>query len=730
MKNLILALACIFFSLHATLAQPPAPTQTPANARSGQEVSFTTTVSNHAVAGLVVSWQYRPPTGIGLDIVINSDSPYEIASSGDQYTLKIKGASLNASFNGYQFRVRTQIGAAEPVYGAYSDELLLDQPPAPTQTPANVRSGQEVSFRTTVSNYAIAGIAIFWQYRQPSAGADWANIPPNGEASPYETSSSGAQYTLKIKSTHVNSSDFNGYQFHVRTQIGTSPSYIVDGFPSAALQVEPPATPAQSPANPCAGGEATFTTTALAGAAVYRWEYAASGDNWVTAETAAAGLTFEKTNTGENYSLKKSNLAVSHNGYRFRAFIRTEYCPIVALSGIHATAPVLGVITGQAPACAGGEFSFTAPIASGCLGEYRYVWKCDNADITAAGTSPAYSDYTTSVLKITNYSVADAAKRYTCVLRKAGADVTANSVQLAINSPITQQPSSKDVCPGGNTSFDAVIANPGGCTVGFQWQHRAQANANADQGWENITGQTAGHPTYRDFTSASLKVNGVLASHNGYQYRLRISFGALTFSSAPATLTVNQPPSINAPSDQTVCAGSNLSFSVVVTSVTACSFDYQWQSRASATADWADVGNAAPYSGAAEAELRIANVPVAYNARQYRCLLKSNGMIIAESTPASLTVNAVTLTPLSNQTVCLGDRAVFSIPVSNRPCISAYKWQYRANADAAWADVNMTPPSAYSAGEENSTFSLTISSSAVAHNGQYRCLFTAASGEM
>src|SRR6218665_902392 len=572
MKTLILALACIFLSLQATLAQQPtALVQTPANARSGQEVSFITTVSN--VAGLVVSWQHCPPTWPWTDIVINADSPYEIASSGDQYTLKIKGARLNASFNGYQFRARAQIGSATPVYGASSAELRVDKPPAPVQTPANVRSGQEGSFTTTVSNYAIAGIGISWQYRPPSAGADWANVPSNGGDSPYETSSSGAQYTLKIKSTRVNAS-FNGYQFCVETRVGSSPSYSILGFPSVALQVESPPAPAQSPANPCTGGEVTFTTTALAGgggfcrggevtftttalagAAVYRWEYAASGDNWVTAETAAAGLTFEKTNTGENYSLKISNLAVSHNGYRFRAFIGTEHTPIVALSGIHATAPVLGVITGQAPACAGGEFSFTAPIASGCLGEYRYVWKCDNADITAAGTSPAYSDYTTSVLKITNYSVADAAKRYTCVLRKAGADVTTNSVQLAINSPITQQPSSKDVCPGGNTSFDAVIANPGGCTVGFQWQHRAQANANADQGWADITDQITGHPAYRDFTSASLKVNGVLASHNGYQYRLRISFGALTFSSAPATLTVNQPPSINAPSDRTVCAG-------------------------------------------------------------------------------------------------------------------------------------------------------------------------------
>src|SRR6218665_2892455 len=185
MKTLILALACIFLSLQATLAQQPtALVQTPANARSGQEVSFTTTVSN--VAGLVVSWQHCPPTWPWTDIVINADSPYEIASSGDQYTLKIKGARLNASFNGYQFRARAQIGSATPVYGASSAELRFDKPPAPVQTPANVRSGQEVSFTTTVSNYAIAGIGISWQYRPPSppGGAGESPPPPRGTSPP------------------------------------------------------------------------------------------------------------------------------------------------------------------------------------------------------------------------------------------------------------------------------------------------------------------------------------------------------------------------------------------------------------------------------------------------------------------------------------------------------------------------------------------------------------------
>ena len=111
----------------------------------------------------------------------------------------------------------------------------------------------------------------------------------------------------------------------------------------------------------------------------------------------------------------------------------------------------------------------------------------------------------------------------------------------------TQQPSSKSVCAGGNTSFDAAIANPGGCTVGFQWQRRAQANADAEQGWADITDQITGHPVYQDFTSASLKVNGASAGHNGYQYRLRISCGtSFALSSAAAALSILSPPAITA----------------------------------------------------------------------------------------------------------------------------------------------------------------------------------------
>ncbi|PGH37569.1 MAG: hypothetical protein CRN43_20395, partial [Candidatus Nephrothrix sp. EaCA] len=242
---------------------------------------------------------------------------------------------------------------------------------------------------------------------------------------------------------------------------------------------------------------------------------------------------------------------------------------------------------------------------------------------------------------------------------------------------------SAPVCSGGNASL-GITTN---CTyITYQWQRTAAGTTD----WTNITGSETS-PSYsgqRGITSVTsaittLTISNIPASHNGYQYRcvLKSAYNdrLKDENTEAATITVIQAPALTAPSDQSACAGSNLSFSVAASPANACSLNYQWQSRASATADWADIGNAAPYSGATGPDLRVTNVTADYNGRQYRCLLKRDGAIVVEGEPANLTVNSPALTPLSNQTVCLGDRAAFSTRVTaNRSCISSYKWQYRA----------------------------------------------------
>src|SRR6218665_3908635 len=226
--------------------------------------------------------------------------------------------------------------------------------------------------------------------------------------------------------------------------------------------------------------------------------------------------------------------------------------------------------------------------------------------------------------------------------------------QAPPSSPsFTQQPSSKSVCAGGNTSFDAAIANPGGCTVGFQWQRRAQANADAEQGWADITDQITGHPVYQDFTSASLKVNGVLASHNGYQYRLRISCGtSFTLSSAAATLSV-PPLAIAAhPADKVVCPGGNTSFDAAVNNV-GCGSSYAWFWRTTPNdlnpneqapeTGWRPVSelntaSSSPYSGGNTDTLSVSNAPAAHDRYQFRCLITAGSGALLKSNPAMLFV--------------------------------------------------------------------------------------------
>lgn len=180
---------------------------------------------------------------------------------------------------------------------------------------------------------------------------------------------------------------------------------------------------------------------------------------------------------------------------------------------------------------------------------------------------------------------------------------------------------------------------------------------------------------------------------------------------ANLTFTVNAgagPTITTQPANQTVCVGSNATFSVVATGT------YQWQVSTAAVPAFTNI------SGATAATLNLTAVTAGMSGNQYRCVV-SGQCGSTNSNAATLTVNVpptVTTNPTS-QAVCSGSAATFTAAGSGTPA-PTYQWQVSTAAVPAFTNVP---------GATNATY--TIASTTVGMSGdQYRCVITNTCGSV
>jgi sugar lactone lactonase YvrE len=156
-------------------------------------------------------------------------------------------------------------------------------------------------------------------------------------------------------------------------------------------------------------------------------------------------------------------------------------------------------------------------------------------------------------------------------------------------------------------------------------------------------------------------ITGATAAMSGYQYHCVAANTAGSATSNAATLTVTAapvPPSFTTqPSDQTVTAGGNASFTAAASGTPAL----QWQARANSGASWSDVASSGVYTGATAGTLAITGATIGMNGYQFRCVATNNAGS-ATSTPATLAVNAsvamptpLTVSTLAGQVLAYGD---------------------------------------------------------------------------
>jgi hypothetical protein len=274
----------------------------------------------------------------------------------------------------------------------------------------------------------------------------------------------------------------------------------------------------------------------------------------------------------------------------------------------------------------------------------------------------------------------------------AGAVVQTVSVTYIINTGtppvINSQPVSQTVCQNIATSFSVTATG----VIGYQWQKSTDGGAT----WNNVAG--AINATY-NIASAQPADAGM--------YRCVVSGQCGIVNSSAATLTVNISPLVTTqPLDQTMCASSNVSFTIAASGN---GLSYQWQLSLNGCAGpWNNI------AGATSATYTITGITAGQNNTGYRCVVTGSCAPPATSNCAVLTVvtSVQVTTQPNNATVCEGSNASFTVAGSGSGIL--YQWQISTDGGANYNNISGATAATYTV--SNATFAM--------NNNRYRALLS------
>lgn len=291
--------------------------------------------------------------------------------------------------------------------------------------------------------------------------------------------------------------------------------------------------------------------------------------------------------------------------------------------------------------CSGNSASLSV-IATGA--GLSYQWFKGSTPLTNGGTLFGTNSAT---LTINPVSSSDASSNYYCVISgNCAPSVTSDSATLIVNeavSVITQPAISQTYCTGSNVS---ISVNASGTGLTYQWFKGS--NPLTDGG--SISGANTN----------TLTINNASVSDAGNDYYCVISGLApcTSVNSNFSEVIINENPIVTFQpvTNQTVCAGSNVTFSV---SAGGGSLTYQWYNDTTPLTDNATV------SGSNSATLTINNVGLTDVSTKYNCHITNTcGTII--SNYSALSINETPSIINNSLTVCSGESFSF-LPVNGVP---------------------------------------------------------------
>ncbi len=494
--------------------------------------------------------------------------------------------------------------------------------PAITGQPANltVCAGNNASFT------AVSSGTYQWQL-STNGGGSWSAI----------LGATAASYTVTSPTIAENN---NQYRVIVTGQCGSTTSS------AAVLTVNPATTLTAQPQNTvvCAGGSATFSSTATGTGLGYQWQLSTN-----------AGGTWNNIVGATSASYTEPSVINGMDGYQYRVVVSGTCAPTSVISNA-ATLSVgnPSAFTGQPAAtavCAGQDASFMATATGSSL---TYQWQ----QSTDGGTSwTNIAGATSATLSLTAVTVSMSGTQYRLqVFSCTPTPIISNTAILTVNTntAINTQPSAVTLCSGSTSNFSVSAVGTG---AAYQWQYAASCGG----GFTNIAGAT----------SASYSISGTAVSNAG-AYQVVVTGACNTVTSNCVALVVNSPVSVTTqPANVSVCLPTNTTSISIAATGTAVT--YQWQQSTDAGASWTNI------SGATAATLNLTGLTASMNGYRYRALLAGTCTPSLISSSAVLTVNspvAITAQPLAVKK-CVGDNHTFSVSATGSTI--TYQWQVSVN---------------------------------------------------
>lgn len=306
------------------------------------------------------------------------------------------------------------------------------------------------------------------------------------------------------------------------------------------------------------------------------------------------------------------------------------------------------------------------------------VWETDliNGSSTVWNPSPSFPTVRTDMIKYRSSDRTIAAGTHGRGVWSATIP-NASSFGLTTPAPVVANcpaPSSMSITLGttSNGGFSNPISfnatgNPGGTTIGF--------SANPILPGNNLI--------------VTLNNTNTLAPGNYVITVTATASGSPTLTrSLTYTINPGAGPAISGqPVSQTVCAGSNASYSIT----SAGAITFQWQVSTDGGVSWNNI------SGATSNIYTISGATVNQNGNQYRCIAYTQ-CGSTNSSPASLTVNAppsISVQPI-DISACIGSNASFSVTATGAGL--GYQWQLSTDGGGTWNNISGANAATYSAG--------------------------------
>ena len=444
------------------------------------------------------------PPGVSYNWQVNTGSGFVYINNGGVYsgattaTLTITGADL--VMNGYQYRaVVICSGGGLPEISNPATLTVNISPPAPTISPsaAAICPGGNVALNIISSQSAV-----------PTTVSSGTIAVPIADNTVNTSTLNVSGFVGTVGSIRVNFNITHTWDSDVRVNLVAPNGTILnlvnargssgDNFVNTTIS--------STSATSLATGTAPFTATFAADAAnaVGFAPYLSSTTLWSALYGTPNG----------NWTLAVSDHATGDNGFL------TSWSITITPTAVPDPAvwtPVTGLFNNAA---------LTSPYVAGTYQTTVYA-------------SPAVT--TTYSASVTNG---------TCNSPVSTATVTVNALPV-----ITTQAGSGNACAGATKTF-SVSATGTGLT--YQWQ------VDMGSGFVNITTGTPTNPSgfiYTGQTSTTLNINDVLATMNGYKYRVVVSGACIpAATSNEVTLVVNNVPAISVTSSSQ-CAPTTLTAS-------------------------------------------------------------------------------------------------------------------------------------------------------------------------